>query len=224
MKKRSYIAIAAVIAAITLGIGLTTVPAHAAATYELKDDNGSSSLCMNRAGGGTSDGTPVIAYNCGDNNNDFYFGYPAAMCGNGHVTETCPFTVGSGLNAALYGDTIVIEQAYKENKCVGGNTSTDSSAKLEPCPNNGGSGGGWATIGVLAYSRGNSPPYYVIVNRNWSDTRYGGGGCYGLQCAQVVGAFFGYRQPLALAVGDSAIQDGFLQNADNSDVWGEVSY
>jgi hypothetical protein len=229
MKKRSYIAIAAVIAATTLGIGLTTVPAHAqAATYELKDDNGGSSLCMNRSGQGTSNGTPVIAYNCGQVNNDFYFAQLTQACGSGTVTQTCPFTDGSGLNLAYYGDDIVVEYAYNENKCVGGNTSNDASAKLEPCPSNSGSGGGWSTIGVLAYSRGNAPPYYVIVNRNWSDKLYaaggGGVGCYGSDCSLIVGAFYGYRNPLTLNIADSQVQQSHPQNAAYYDVWGEVSY
>ncbi len=228
MKKRSYIATAAVIAAITLGIGLTTVPAHAqAAKYELKDDNGGSSLCFNRDGGGTSDNTPVIAYNCGNINNDFYWGYLTTMCGGGTVTQTCPFTVGSGLNAALYGDPIIVEQAYNELACVGGESSTDNDAKLEGCPADNGSGGGWSTIDVGVYSRGNNPAYQIIVNRNWSDRLYGLGGsgaCYGLQCAQVVGAFFGYANALSLSVGDGNVQAGNVANAASFDVWGEVSY
>ena len=224
MKKRSYIAIAAVIAAVTLGVGLTTVPAHAqAATYQLTDDNGGSSLCMNRDGGGTGNNTPVIAYNCGNVNNDFYWGYLTTMCGSGTVTDTCPFADGSGLNLAYYGDPIVVEYAYNENKCVGGNGPNDASAKLEPCPADNGSGGGYSTIGVLAYSRGNNPPYYVIVNRNWSDKLYGAGGvCYGADCSLIVGAFYGYKKALTLNIADSQVQHGTPQNAAYYDVWGEV--
>jgi hypothetical protein len=229
MKKRSYISIAAVIAATTLGAGLTAMPAQAAAApaYQLATDDGTNTLCMNRAGGGTSNNTPVIAYNCGDNNNDFHTAPLTTACGGGDtVTETCPFTVGSGLNAAFYGDPIVAVFAYNENKCVGGSNSTDLSAKLEPCPADNGLGGGWSTVDVLAYSHGNNPPYHFIVNRNWSDTAYSvgqstGADCYGLECAEVIGTA-GYKSPLCLNTGDSGIQNGDFQNAAPGDTWGEV--
>ena len=82
----------------------------------------------------------MIAYNCGQSNDDFYFANLTTMCGGGTVTETCPFTRGSGLNLAYYGDPIVVEYAYNENKCVGGNSASDASAKLESCPSDSGSG------------------------------------------------------------------------------------
>lgn len=224
MKRRLGIAIGAGIVASALGIGLTIAPAYAQATNQLSTDEGASSLCMNRDQGTTGYGTPVIAYNCGDDNNDFYVKPLSKMCGpSGTVTDTCPFTVGSGLNGAYYGFKIGAVYAYNEGKCAGGDGELDSNAKLEACPDDYGNGGGWSTIVIEVPSRGASPTYYVLTNRNWSDYNWNNSNCYGISCSAVDGKV-GYRAPVSMSVLDQAVQGGRIENAAGSNIWAELTY
>lgn len=196
----------------------------AAAPVQLEDNNGGSALCMNRNGNGGSIGTSVIAYNCGYANNDFQFDNSLYdMCGGGKVTQTCPFTYGSGLNAAYAGWQIGTLDAYDESLCVGGGSPTDFDAKLEPCPPPNGVGGGYSTVDVFRASRtSGGKTFYIVVNRNWSDRLYAGGSCYGVACSLVVSDIRGYVDPLELSVGDSNIQSGKFSAAGNSEVWAEL--
>jgi hypothetical protein len=91
------------------------------------------SLCLNRMRGGTGNGTPIIAYTRDfDNNENFRFAYLTNYCGSGHVTSTCPFAVGSGLNTRYQGNPIL---AFLDNsdqtKCV--TAQNPSAIVLEPC-------------------------------------------------------------------------------------------
>lgn len=228
--KRSRIAalLVTVVAALTLGLAGS---AHAIGA-QIATNQGGSSLCMNRAGGGTGAGTAVIAYNCGNQNNDFEFISPHLMCGSGFVTQNCPFTVGSGMNAALAGDQIVYEYSYNTGRCLGGATQTDVTAKLETCPDANGNGG-WSTIYVAQPTViTGGVPYNVLINRNWSDINYANqqknpppqGACNGLTCVMNLSTAFptGYRNPLALNAVDSFVQAGNWNNIPGNNQWGEV--
>jgi hypothetical protein len=224
--KLKRLVFAVILAAGTLvGTSVAAVPAYATVPpSQIGYNSGSSSLCFNRAGSGTSTGTPVIAYNCGQPNNDFYFVVLANMCGGGRVTAICPFTVGSGLNDAYENDVIVDVRAYYEDECVGGSTLGATDATLQACPDSYGNGGGWSTIDVLAFSANNNDADYdIIVNRNWSDLNYTtDSGCNGYSCTDLVGAPLGYKDPLQLNTVDTYVQQGDVYDAAPWDQWTEI--
>jgi len=218
-------------AGITLLIAIVLVitgqPAHAQFP-QLAENHGGSSLCFNASGGGQNISTPVIAYNCGDPNNDYGYIALGTMCGNGYVTQTCPFTYGSGLNAAYVGDQIVIIGHSPGGTCVGGSTGTTPGASLQNCPQDNGTGGGDSTIDILELANVvNGTAYNVLINRNWSDYNWAHktGACAtngGTYCAFVVGAPNGYRAQLVLNTGDSNVRSGNPSGASYWNQWGEI--
>jgi len=185
-------------------------------------------LCANREDGQTGDNTPVIGWTPGDNNNDFQFETIGQMCNGGHVTTTCPFTVGSGLNNAYNGDLIIQVYSPTSNSCVGGSSSTVFLAQLTPCQNQQGTGGGWSTIDVEKYAvTANGHDYYEIVNVHQSDQLYiafGSRGCGGNSygCTKVVGQE-GHGYQLFLSVGDACSQAGNMSCVVPSDEWAQIT-
>jgi hypothetical protein len=73
--------------------------------------------CANRNGGGTGNGTPVIAWNYGDGHNDFTFYELYTYCGNGVVTATCPFH-DTSIDHRYLGDTIYELFSYDTANCL----------------------------------------------------------------------------------------------------------
>jgi hypothetical protein len=143
--------------------------AQAAVPLQLCTVNGSHSLCLNRAQGGTSQGTWVIGWSAdGDNNNDFEYDFLTGMCGGGRVIiyagGGCPFAIGSGLNARYDGAYIVQLRAYNENECVG--STGMGNAILTGCQNRSGSGGGIGTIDIILDDNNDPTP---IINLHWSN-------------------------------------------------------
>jgi hypothetical protein len=73
----------------------------------------SSTACINK------NGTKVIGwYKDSDQTRTFYGVLLTGWCNSGCVTETCPFPVGSGLNARYDGDPI-FSLTTNNNQCVG---------------------------------------------------------------------------------------------------------
>lgn len=174
MKRRLLLAIA-IGAVLTTCLGMITIPANALPTFEICTARGSSSLCLNRNGGGTRAGTAIIGWSAGDNNNDFLEVQITGMCDHGYVSTTCPFTPAcGGLNSRYIGASIVrIEANNTNNLCVGDNGTGSGGAALETCPDDNGNGG-TGTIFILAQT--GNPSY--LVNRYWSNYtgNFGGGG------------------------------------------------
>jgi hypothetical protein len=146
---------------------------------EVCSDQGSKSLCANRAGGGTALGTAVIGWSAGDPNNDFAFGYLTSMCGAGKVTQNppCPFTDGGGLNTR-YNGKVLVEIGSLTNGCVADSGTGSGFTVLGRCPNGGGGGGAFGTIFVLSQDSNINapPPTTYAVNVDWSNSDAPGGG------------------------------------------------
>lgn len=119
--------------------------------------------CLNRNHCGSGSGTSVIVWPQSDTCEDFEPQVLASMCNKGFVTETCPFTEGSGLNSRYYNSPIVELYAYGENECVA--TTGSGLGVLGTCPDSAGIGGSNGTIFVY-----NSADY--VINRYWSDNNY----------------------------------------------------
>jgi hypothetical protein len=85
--------------------------------------------CMNRDGGGTSNGTSIIVYDKNDPNNDFIFSPLLSYCGNGYVTVNppCPNFGNTLLNGALDGAAIGEIGRAGKNQCLA------LGGKLQPC-------------------------------------------------------------------------------------------
>jgi hypothetical protein len=165
--KRALIILSTVFAVIAFIAPAATAQAP---PYQIATVQGSSSLCLNRAGGGTAAGTHVIAYNCNDPNDDFDFQWLADMCGNGYVSyaRTCPFS-NRQLDGYWDGAAIVSIHGYSVAQCVadGGGLTV-----LGKCPDIAGNGGAIGTIFTL--SQVNDFPNYTgwstyVVNRYWSN-------------------------------------------------------
>jgi hypothetical protein len=140
---------------------------------------GSSSLCANRNGGGTSPGTPVIAWSAGDNNDDFQWLFLSGMCNHGTVSTSpaCPFTNGGGLNSRYAGRFIAEINWIGTSLCVANDTSASGFADLGTCPDFNGNGGANGTIFVLPeVTNPMNPATTFAVNRYWSDNSGGGNG------------------------------------------------
>ena len=119
----------------------------------------SSTACLNRKGGGYTSGTNVIGWDKdSDQNENFYGVLLTGWCSSGYVTETCPFTVGSGLNARYDGDPI-FELNTSNNQCLGADSSW-LEAVLGGCLPNGGAIVGSNTNGVFLISVGVSNHFY----------------------------------------------------------------
>lgn len=129
--------------------GLGATGAQAASTRPAVTNVGSAicttglspNLCMNRAGGGTSNGTPIIGWHQDyDNNEDFAMNSLGSDCGgwvhNGENGLTCPFAVGTGLNKRYDGDLIITLNSTATNKCATGDWP-DGNLVLEPCSSSG---------------------------------------------------------------------------------------
>ena len=175
--------ILSVLAAAFLAAGLSAAGTVAARTadvspaVEICNNNGSSSLCMNRKGGGRTDGTSVIGYSAGNVNNDFEYIRLSGKCNNGQVEVLpgggCPFPSGSGLNSKYNGWYInAVESISDTNYCVGSQENS-SGAILTPCPDANGNNGGWGTVLITCPSQDNCP----IVDLHWTiaDAAYAAG-------------------------------------------------
>jgi hypothetical protein len=139
----------------------------------------SSTACLNRNGGGYTSGTNVIGWDeDSDQNENFYGVLLTGWCNSGYVTETCPFTVGSGLNARYDGDPI-FELATSNNQCVGADSSW-LEAVLGGCLPDGGAFVGSNANGVFLISVGVSnhfygttgsydAPYWLVWDGNFGD-------------------------------------------------------
>jgi hypothetical protein len=175
VKRRLLLAIAASIV-LVIGLGMTTIPAKAQPTFQICNDRGAQSLCLNRLGGGTRPGTSIIGWSAGDNNNGFAFISLSGMCNHGRVSSflQCPFTPNRGLNDRYDGASIVAIQWTKPGSglCVADSGIGSGSAILDRCPDIYGNGGANGTIFTLSQS--GNPTY--VVNRYWSNNIGGGNG------------------------------------------------
>lgn len=214
----------------TVGINFaTSFPAHASGP-EICDNEGGSSLCANRSGGGTAIGTNVIGWSAGDSNNDFSFLLLDRKCNNGQVDTTCPFINGSGLNLEYDGDqivTLVTPHGADGEECIGGTSALSAGATLQGCPADDGSGGGWSAQWVLAPSKSSGGTlFYVLVNIRQSDNFYGISNpkCYGAACTQQLDDCFISPKGVQLDMsgGDSNVQAGNPDLAANCGIWAEV--
>lgn len=84
------------------------------------------------------------------------------MCNSGHVTSTCGFTVGSGLNTRYKGD-LIIAIKLANGKCLAQSSSQGT------CPNSQGNGGATGTVLVLAATGSN---HGYLVSRYSSDLNF----------------------------------------------------
>lgn len=155
--------------------GAPRIPA--APVSEICDVRGSSSLCANRSGGGTGLGTSVIAWSAGDSNNDFGYSWLNAMCGNGYVTTTCPFSTRGNLNSRYLGAPIAAIFTLTGPGCIAASNPYSGYTALGACPDPAGNNGADGTIFVLAQvTNRNDPATTYAVNRYWSNDVLGGNG------------------------------------------------
>jgi hypothetical protein len=106
MKPRKTALALAAAAAIAVTTGLNAAPAFASSPPICSTNGVYSNSCLNRDGGGTRAGTPIIAwYNNGDPNNDFAYVWLTTYCGFGQVSTICPFSNHS-YDQRYFGDRI----------------------------------------------------------------------------------------------------------------------
>lgn len=126
-------------------------------------------VCLNRYRGETGLGTAVVGYFADyDLNERFQFQLLGGMCGGGHVTSTCPFTVGTGLNNHYIKDEIVQIRDYATGYCVGNDYFDNTKTDEEKCNATSGTGGGEGTVFIHNVAGGGGTPGY-IESRYWSD-------------------------------------------------------
>ncbi|HSW79810.1 MAG TPA: hypothetical protein VLG47_03465 [Candidatus Saccharimonadales bacterium] len=149
----------------------------------------STSICLNRKGGGFQPGTtPIIGYKADDINNNFKYAFMTDHCNHGHVTDgrngenggkMCPFTT-YRLNHGNYSRWILkIEQAGVANPLCVGDQDANSAADLTWCPDNGGQHGATGTQFIAIGSPLSSTGRFQLVNVFWSDNPNGGVGVQG---------------------------------------------
>jgi hypothetical protein len=138
--------------------------------------NGGTGYCMNDWNGGLNN-NPVKMYYGGSSNEDFYTVQlnPCNSSPPGEVTETCPFTVGSGYNASFDGDPIFAVEYAGTGYCIGttGQQAGGPTGILTACPDYSGDGGGDGTMWI-GTSDGN-----FAVTRYWINYFYDN---YGVSC------------------------------------------
>lgn len=136
-------------------------------TLELCSSNGAG-YCMNDWNGSHIQGAAIKMY-YGHSSNEQFEVQGLNLCNSDpldQVTRTCPFVVGSGLNARYEGATIFQLYYPDANKCIGtvtGSGSNAGNAILTGCNNSAGSGGGDGTI-LINPGTDNS-----IIDRYWTD-------------------------------------------------------
>jgi hypothetical protein len=226
MIRRIRIALAALLTltGITSGIIALSSATPASAKPNIQICNKSGGLfgmyCANVNGGVYQPGTKVIGWTKDDNNNAFDFN-GTNLCGSGYVTQNCPFTVGSGLNAAYAGDQIVEEINSPSGLCIGTATSQSYASILTQC------GSGWSTFDILEFanlpSGGSTTPYDIVINRNWSDNDWANhniNGCSGKTCTAVQG-MAGKGVQFFMAQSDINVENGNPSAAIPEDQWAE---
>jgi hypothetical protein len=114
---------------------LTAMPAQAS-TASICTTNAPSNGCMNRDGGGTGNGTPIIFWhNDGDANNNFAEVWLSNYCGLGTVSQICPFNDHS-VGSRYFGAKIYeLAAGNVSGKCVA--ASSGWNVQLWPCGNTG---------------------------------------------------------------------------------------
>jgi hypothetical protein len=139
----------------------------------------SSTACINRNGGGYTSGTKGIGWHNDSDQNENFYGVPlTGWCNSGHVTETCPFTVGSGLNSRYDGDAIVSLDT-SNNQCLGADSSW-LEAVLGGCVPDGGAfvesnvnGAFLISVGVSNHFYGTTgsrnTPYWLVWDGHFGD-------------------------------------------------------
>lgn len=167
--KRAIVIIGVIFAVIAF---IAPAASAQAPPYQIATVQGSSSLCLNRAGGGTGAGTHVIGYNCGDPNDDFEFIWLGGMCGGGYVTYkpvACPYA-NSAIDAQYDGAAIVELYNYHAFLCVG--NSGSGATILNQCPDQYGNGGANGTIFTMSDVY-DFPNYHgqatYLVNLYWTN-------------------------------------------------------
>jgi hypothetical protein len=161
-------AVLAAFALVFIGGGAVLVAgSHADASQMVCDINYTSASCLNRSGGGTGNGTRIIAWTRDwDNNENFTMATLPNYCGGGKVTSSCPFTVGSGLNTRYQGDRIMNILDYSDQtKCA--IAQNPNSVVLGACNANG-------AIFVQNTPNGKGIIDYV-ENVYWSNQNYASG-------------------------------------------------
>lgn len=142
-------------------------------TFEICDNNGTSSLCLNDKGGNPLIGNPVIAWSAGDDNND-YQNFPLTKaCGFGFVTTNCPFNIGSGLNLRYQGQPIeeLLGGNQTQGLCVGINADGGFTQDTI-CPINDGSQGGFGTVWVVPDINNPNLAPYGVINVAWTNSAF----------------------------------------------------
>lgn len=119
-------------------------------------------LCMNRAGGGSTQGTTVTAFDADDIHGSFEGVTLSGRCNAGHVSSAqhCPFT-NQAYNVTYNNDRIMSLEEYVDDWCVGTAGATLFTTRLEGCPTPDGAGGGWDTQWVW---NGAGSTFNCIIN------------------------------------------------------------
>jgi hypothetical protein len=167
IRKHATLFLAAAVSAIAILASAGTAPAYAAPNPGVSDV--SASWYLNEWGGNTDAGGPVKIYQAGANN-EFWGVESIDRCNStpsGTVTHTCPFQLGSGLNDAYFGHSIV-QFYYRSHSttCVGTDTSSGLAINRS-CNNvNNGTGGGTGTVFILNTFQ--NPFRYDAINLYWT--------------------------------------------------------
>lgn len=92
------------------------VRAHATNGPQIVNSASNQIVAMNKKGGSNNDGTQIIGWHPGDNNNTFEWLHELDRCG-GQVTLSCPFT-DSFWNSVYDGYALVRIYNYAGNNCL----------------------------------------------------------------------------------------------------------
>ena len=153
--------------------------------------NEGAGYCMNDWNGDHNQGAPIKMYYGGSSNEEFEL-QAINPCNSSpdpdDVTETCPFVVGSGLNAKYDGSLIFQLYYPAANKCIG--TSSAGNGILTGCNSPAGTGGGDGTI-LISPDAGPFVNDDPIIDKYWTNQSPGTIEQY--LCG------LGFEQPLTLA-------------------------
>lgn len=108
--------------------------------------------CLNVSQGRHVAGTRVVGWKLDFDDNEYFYKQDIRRCNGAAVTQTCPFTFGSGLNGRYIGNEIFqLVDGHNPKLCLGTDgTENAYNGVLTGCNNPAtGSGGGVGTIFVL---------------------------------------------------------------------------